>query len=308
MSEHTKKGNAARQFYEQILSTQTQSSSNAHCSSSNTTGRIRTIHQLPHRIKCYRKTIPFNHSQYFRAAINDNVSLLEAINFIGNDMNTTDQYGWSALMMASCEGSLHSVKFLLNEQVDTTISDVKGNTALSLATAKNHTQIVALLVAKMSHTIPPAEDKADIIASATIVEPFYCAQCKQSFNSASTKEHRSSTVHLFNEQNRFRHAQRYGIPDSNVGFKMMLAQGWNREDGLGPRHDGKLFPVKTTIRKGHTGLGCKQEPARITHFSAFDRSAIKWRHPDVRAKTRRDIEQDCRRNKQRERSLRNALS
>lgn len=308
MSMQTQKRNSARQFYEKLISTP---SSNVPLPSSNTTTTAAPIHPpLPPRIKSYRQTIPFNKLQYFRIALNDDISLLKTVNFTGNDINTTDQYGWSALMMAACEGSRNVVQFLLCEQVDMTIHDASGNTALSLAIAKNHTEIVALLNAKLSHTIQPTvDDKSATIASATIVEPFYCAQCKQSFSSTSTKEHRSSTVHLFCEQNRYKHAQRYGIPDSNVGFQMMLSQGWNRDDGLGPRGDGKLLPVKTTIRKGRTGLGTKQDAGRVTHFSPFDRRAVKWRRPDVRRpKTRRDFERDAQRNRQLERSLRNALS
>lgn len=250
----------------------------------------------------------FDKKIFFRAALSDDLHYLEKINFSRGDINTVDQFGWSALMMASCEGSTNAVRFLLSQQVDLTIRDRKGNTALSLADAKHHREISSMIREKQSgqsnNTINN-DDDVILIENHT----FECAVCQRSFSDTTRKQHEASTVHLFNEKNKFQYSRRYHIPDSNVGFKMMIAQGWDRESGLGPKNrEGKLYPVKTTLRKNRTGLGMKQNTAKITHFSAFDPEAVKWRPPAPKAKTKHDINRESRRNRQIEISIRKELS
>lgn len=298
-------GETIRKVYENIIS-----DSSIQTTKKPLTSRPR-YRNIPQRIQNYRKKIPFNRLQYFRAILNDDIDYLKTINFTGNDLNTLDQYGWSGLMMASCEGSKKVTEFLLNCQVDTTIADSKGFTALTLAKRKNNEEIINLIEAKLNHNqLPYRNESNDDVKMCEInseIKPFYCKQCQRSFGSITPKKHSTSTLHLFNERNRYQYSQRYGIPDSNVGFQMMIKQGWDREVGLGPRQEGKLFPIKTTLRKSRSGLGTKQEPARITHFVAHDRDAVKWK-PTMKPKTRRSIEKDFRQNRHRERLIRNDLS
>lgn len=307
-SHHKSNGETIRKVYEDIIN---DSSMHSTSTSSSPATRKTPHSRMPRRIKNYRKTISFNKLQYFRAILNDDIDLLKTINFTGNDLNTVDQFGWTGLMMASCEGSKKVAEFLLDQQVDTTISDSKGYTALTLAKRKNNQEIVKLIEAKLNqnqlHDNNNSDDEVPIGKTNNIIEPFYCEQCQRSFSSITQKRHSSSTLHLFNERNRYQYSQRYGIPDSNKGFQMMIKQGWNREVGLGPRNEGKLFPIKTTIRKTRSGLGTKQEPARITHFVAYDRDSVKWQ-ARTKSKTRHCIEEEFRLNRQRERSIRNDLS
>lgn len=259
-----------------------------------------------------RQSIPssekFDKKRFFIAAMSDDIHYLEKLNFSRGDINTLDQFGWSALMMASCAGSFNAVRFLLSEQVDITVCDGGGNTALSLADAKHHEEISKMIREKQSGYINKTIDNdEDVIFVEN--ETFDCSICQRSFSDTTQKQHEASTVHLFNVKNKFQFSRRYHIPDSNVGFRMMIAQGWDRESGLGPKdREGKIYPVKTTLRKNRTGLGVKQTSAKITHFSAFDPDAVKWRPPVPKSKTKHDLNRESRRNRQKEIAIRKALS
>lgn len=267
---------------------------------------------LPNRRKKHqhRSVTPekFDKKHFFKAVLSDDIHYIEKINFCHGDINTLDQFGWSALMMASCEDSRRAVRFLLSQHVDLTVCDRKGNTALSLADSKHHRAISNMIREKQSgQSSRTIIDDDDVILIEN--QTFDCSVCQRSFSDTSKKQHEASTVHLFNEKNKFQFSRRYHIPDSNVGFKMMIAQGWDRESGLGPKNrEGKIYPVKTTLRKNRTGLGVKQNTAKITHFSAFDPDAVKWRPPAPKTKTKHDINRESRRNRQKEISIRKALS
>lgn len=246
----------------------------------------------------------FDKKLLFRAAFSDDIKTVSTMKFTDNDVNCCDSFGWSALMIAACEGSTKVCEFLLNKECDLSITDRSGNTALLLAKLKNRNDIVKLIEDKIKNV-----QKIDECPIQTVThEPFWCEECQHMFKETSKESHESSTLHRFNRKNEYEFSRRYFIPDSNIGFKMMLKQGWDRESGLGPNNEGKLYPVKTTIRKARSGLGIKQDSARVTHYSAFDRDAIKWRPSAPRAKTKKQLERDSKRDQRKEIAIRRALS
>lgn len=248
----------------------------------------------------------FDKNVLFRAAVSDDIKSISSMNFVGSDVNSCDSFGWSASMIAACEGSQKVFEFLLNKGCDLAIADRSGNTALSLAKSKNRSEIEKMINDRMANVQKTDELLMDV--SVVPFEPFWCDECQQTFKETTKESHESSTLHRFNRKNTFEFSRRYFIPDSNVGFQMMLRQGWDRESGLGPSSEGKLYPVKTTIRKPRSGLGVKQDSARVTHYSAFDRDAVKWRPPAPRAKTKKQLERDLKRNQRKEFAIRRALS
>lgn len=251
------------------------------------------------------ESIVFNKIKFFKAATEDNVQLMEQINFTNNDINSVDQFGWSALMIAACASATNCVRFLLNQQVDLSISDKSGNTALTLAQRNQKHEILDLINEKISKKVRRTVSET----STSSTESFFCKDCNHHFSDTTKIQHDHSTLHCFNQKNGYKFSKRYHIPDSNIGFKMMVRQGWDRECGLGPNgKEGKLYPVKTTLRKTRSGLGTKQDsPPRITHFSAFDRDAVKWR-PKPKPRTRLDIDREAKQNRKKEIALRHALS
>lgn len=295
------RGETAKNDYESILNSPSTTSDSSH-------KPLRRIKQRQRKYNQAHANVTFSTRIFFRAAMTDDVAVLKSINFIGNNINSIDQYGWSALMMATCEGSLNAVHFLLNQQADTTVCDRKGNTAETLAASRKSPEILQLIRDKLrGQPNLPIHNKIETVTLKC--EEFFCETCNRTFIDTTRKGHESSTLHRFNSKNTYNFAKRYHIPDSNVGFKLMLKQGWDREAGLGPIDNiGISYPVKTTIRKNRSGLGVKQDSAKITHFSAFDRDAIKWRQPAPKPKTHRDFERDVQRNRQKEIAIRKALS
>lgn len=268
--------------------------------------------------KISQKRRIFDKSRFFQAILANNVRTLETQSFCQADLNSVDVYGWSGLMMAASAGSLDCVRFLLANNADTTIKDRSHHNALSLAQKSNHLAIVELI--EMHETKRHELLGEDVISIAddsdVSVEvednPFFCEACQKTFYETTPEQHRLSIVHKLIDRSDHVLAKRYHISDSNIGFQLILKQGWNRELGLGPAHNvGMSFPVKTTIRKSRSGLGTKQEPARITHFNAFDNAAIQGRRPSPirqRIDTKRDILRKARRDKFNEKRLRRELS
>ena len=107
---------------------------------------------------------------------------------------------------------------------------------------------------------------------------YTCDICKIDFKETSRTEHESSTVHLFNCQHKPQ-STHYYIPEGNIGFKLLLKDGWDKEQGLGPEGKGLKFPVKTVLKRDRQGLGAnpddpKSKP-RVTHFQPHDVAAVK---------------------------------
>lgn len=256
------------------------------------------------------KRIAFDEKRLFRAALEDDAASLELIKLSPESVNTLDQFGWTALMMAACQGSLNAVKLLLRRNADETIADGRGRTALSLAQSKGHSDIVQLLQKDAIVISSSSSDEDETAETKTENTSIQCKVCDTNVSTGDLSRHLVSTLHRFNEKNAHKFGRHFGIPDSNVGFRMMLRQGWNRESGLGPQRDGHLYPVKTVIRKPRSGLGTRQpNTAKVTHFRPFDADAVKsLRPPQPPATTGRQMKRQKARERRNERHLRNLLS
>jgi len=63
----------------------------------------------------------------------------------GLNPNLANQNGWTLLMLAAVEGSVHLGRLLIEKGADLAAMNRKGETALSIATAKGHTAFAELL-------------------------------------------------------------------------------------------------------------------------------------------------------------------
>ncbi|XP_030387286.1 G patch domain and ankyrin repeat-containing protein 1 homolog isoform X2 [Scaptodrosophila lebanonensis] len=226
------------------------------------------------------------------------------------ELNVQDSYGWTALMMAACEGADTIAAWLLEMGADIGVADKSGHTALTLARRKGHAAIVELLE-KERNDLEMEDEEVASEASEASVTPFYCDICQRSYCESTWRAHQTSTVHQFNANPAiFNKLQKFNISTKNRGLRIMVKQGWDREHGLGPQQNGRLYPIKTVLRKERNGLGIEQSPARVTHFSAFDTNATKRRNPVPREqrRTRNDMQREKVRERKRERRLRNELS
>lgn len=293
-----------KEFYEELINKQETSTSN--------------LIEKKLEPKCKKiskpKTQPpkeiFEVKNYFRYSMENKVELLKLINFQQQDINICDGYGWSALMMAACEGAYEAVEFLLTLGVERNLKDKKGMTAKDLAQKKGHLIIVDLL-----NTSITDEGKEFLEIDESLLEEtsFYCQICQRNFTETSQRQHQTSTVHQFNLKSSLpaNKLQKFNIPPRNRGLQLMVKQGWNKESGLGPSQTGRLYPVKTVIRKQRTGLGIEQQSARVTHFEAFDLKAVQRPNSDYYRKKPRnsnDIKREKVREWKRDRRLRNELN
>lgn len=216
------------------------------------------------------------------------------------NINATDAFGWTALMMAACEGAESSFEILLNFGADLSVADKKHNTAVTLANKKGFNEILNI-VERQSMSIEISDDESDDGTQ-------FCSDCGIEISKSTSKSHETSTVHLFSCKFKGNDKiKAFGIARSNRGFQMMRRTGWDGNSALGAKQNGKLYPIRTVIRKRNTGLGIEQDPAKVTHFKANDTSAVHFR-PPPRALTKREIHENDLREKRHEQRLRRDLS
>lgn len=176
-------------------------------------------------------------------------------------LNTTDDYGWTALMCAVQSSSIESIKFLLSCEADTKITDNLGRNAFTLAANNEH---VMQIITKHS--------SFKKFKSKRIHQPpvdFFCDICKQNFKE-DPKKHCTSVLHFFNSNKNVKMRTFYGIPESNRGYQLMLKKGWNRETGLGPKGHGNKYPIKTIHKLNRHGIGIETDVPKVTHKPKMD--------------------------------------
>jgi hypothetical protein len=254
--------------------------------------------------------VPFSKELLFRLAMQNDTEGIEKHlkSCIDPDLNATDSFGWTALMMAACEGASKSFLLLLSYGANLFIKDRSGNTAITLATKHNHKNILEIANnyndIEQSSSSSSSESEEEMEGN----EKEFCGDCKIEISKRSSKSHKNSTVHLFScKYNTSNTIKTFGIARSNKGYKMMKSFGWDGNSALGARQNGKLYPIKTTLRKGRTGLGIKQTDARITHFKAYDVNAVMQRS-QPRVFNKKEIIRKNMKEKQRETILRRELS
>lgn len=232
--------------------------------------------------------------------LHDTEKVHEILDSCPDLISATDQFKWTSLMMAACDGLDETCFILLQRGAKLGYSDGKGNTAFSLAVKNRRQNVIDLLDSiGIEVTSSSSEDE----------EPFWCEICKETIEESNQRRHEASTLHQFNSKSILGQDKPvFGIPHDNIGYQMMLRQGWNASTGgLGPEQKGRRFPVKTVLRKTRQGLGLKQNPARVSHFSAYDREAVKYK-PQPKVKTRHDMQRERIKNRQLDLKLRRELS
>lgn len=250
----------------------------------------------------------FDKESLFKLALADDAGAIQkhfekSLDF---DVNATDAFGWTALMMAACEGSVSVFQLLLDLGADLSIADKKGNNAESLAKKKGFDQIVDVAeeFQKQYNCIEISDDEDEPPDDGTL----FCADCGIEIAKSTSKSHATSTVHLFSCKFKGNtNIKSFGIARSNLGYQMMRRTGWDGNSALGARANGKLYPIRTVLRKTRTGLGIEQSSAKVTHFKAYDSKAVHFR-PPPRALTRKEIIENDLSDKRRDQRLRKALS
>lgn len=185
------------------------------------------------------------------------------------DINFHDHFFWTALMCAAYGGQKEVAHYLLKRGAAWVgVCETQGRDALTLAEESGHRDIVRLLQDSLRGPLQERTPRR------RPVEQKYCASCKADYTEDSVETHERSTVHLFNKRKKLPPTY-YAIPENNVGFKMMLKEGWDKESGLGPSGEGRKFPVQTVLKRDQKGFGFQTDlKAKVTHFIANDTRAV----------------------------------
>lgn len=226
------------------------------------------------------------------------------------NVNIVDQYGWTALMSAAYCGNKSIVQFLLQLGAKKHYKDKSGLTALQLAQKKNHLHIINIL--KTSKKSFKVQEKGEI-KDLKIIKQFHCSICQATFKETTIEKHETSTLHIFNKNPKLPDPI-YGISKQNKGYQIMLNNGWQEKNGLGPYGCGQKYPVKTILKRDRKGLGQLPKPiSRITHFKNNDTNAIAHIKQPMIVKTqlpqrKKDREKILSKERIKERAIRRALS
>lgn len=307
-------GEIARETYENIILLPSTSSTTVN------NNLVKIKRERKHRTVRKKVVKPFNENQLFRAATNGDVASIEQMCLNNRNVNETDRFGWTALMMAAYEGHLDVIKTLVRVGARINIESYKGDTAIGLAERGKHEQVVKFL----RQTLAPSEpiclssdeddtnhETATDGSAKTKAQTFFCDICQTLILESDRKSHTASTLHRFNRTDSQAKTRHFTIPESNVGFQMLVQQGWDQESGLGANQNGVMYPIKTTLRKPRSGLGVRQ-PAKpkVTHFKPHDKNAIKLNvPPPLRiVKTKRQLRIEQLRTQRKDRYLRKLLS
>lgn len=286
---------SASKFYEDIIA------------QPSTANEIKKLKRTRVKIKTEKKEKKeFNKNELFRLAMSNDVKGIRKLidESINVDLNATDNFGWTSLMISACENNCEVFEMLLDLGADLAIKDKQNNSAKTLAEKKGCVNILDIIEQQKNQSKESTREDCEEIDE----ELKLCPDCGVEFKNSSTRSHQSSTVHLFScKYDTKSKINSFGIGRSNRGFQLMKRAGWDGNSALGARENGKLFPVHTTLRKPRSGLGTKQDPSKVTHFEPHDLRAIRRRSP-IRVPTRKEILENSLRDKRKTQNLRQELS
>lgn len=218
------------------------------------------------------------------------------------NLNFSDGYGWTPLMCAACSGARKIVEMLLAYGVEKEVKDATGRTAFDLAHQTGHHAVCETL---RSFSGSKARKTTTTRSMTRKSELKTCASCNIEF--LDQEEHFKSIIHKLNQPSSSSSMRSfYQIPDSNVGYQLMLKRGWDPDKGLGSEgKEGGKYPVKTVFKNDKLGLGVKtRSKPRITHTV----SEIKCATAEFRkAKNKRSFMKKIRDDKRIERFYRDEL-
>lgn len=285
----------SKQVYEEVISS---------------TPVVKKTLAAPKRIKKVVKTLnPFNKSQFLKSCQENDLETLSGMDLSDpSNLNATDDFGWNGLMIAACSNAGDVFSYLLSQDINYELTDKSGRSALDFAAKKGHSGITEAFRDFANGQRRECNSEGEL-TDASQTDSFHCELCGMEFSQTSRASHSTSVLHQFHSSSQLESAHRvnYGISTKNPGYQLMLKQGWETR-GLGPEQSGRLYPVKTVLRKPRSGLGTSQrQPERVTHFQPYDHDAVRYRPPE-RAKGRRETLQDYESERRKERRLRKALS
>ena len=294
-------GEQAKGFYEEILSLPEENRRR-------TIDKGRTPKRKRIKRNCSERDDPSahpstSHNQLFTYAQSNQLDLLKsALTRQNYDINICDDFQWTLVMSAAYAGHMTIVEYLLEKGAEwRRHTDRRGMNAADLARTGGHHRIAEFIEnfdRKEGDSVVKTKGGTTLSQSAKQKpREFYCELCQVALKATTPRSsHDTSTVHLFCCQHSQSSRASYGITEANRGFQMLLRSGWNPEKGLGSEEQGQKFPVKTVLKQDRSGFGVRGGgKARVTHFSANDREAVRFHserystRTDSKTKNKKDI-------------------
>ncbi|XP_061175442.1 G patch domain and ankyrin repeat-containing protein 1 homolog [Saccostrea echinata] len=271
-------GSEARQFYEDLVNESHSKDGSIlhqgipHAQSHAKHYNDRLLNNVPKTSSASALTV--KESDFLKAAQNGDIKIVKKCLKQGIEIDCIDSYGWTALMCASHSGNRQVVTYLLKKGINRYVVDRKRRDAVVIARRTGH-ESLANFISTFDSSIVRAKQIEK--QEAEVVE-FFCDVCNETIHQIGGENHETSTVHLFNRQLKPK-PDSFLIPPGNIGFQLMLKNGWDGEKGLGSRGQGQRYPVKTILKRDRYCLGGESErttkkKAKVTHFGPHDKNAV----------------------------------
>ncbi|KAI8145588.1 hypothetical protein BJV82DRAFT_42384 [Fennellomyces sp. T-0311] len=114
-------------------------------------------------------------------------------------------------------------------------------------------------------------------------EKIWCPDCEIEIAAAKLNDHLKGTAHLVSG-NRKTPTEFLALDGRNVGFRLLRAQGWKYEEGLGAKGEGRRHPIATSLKQDKFGLGhSRTAPKRVTHTYQETEEAYRQKKPEPKA-------------------------
>lgn len=321
-------GEEASEFYQEVLSLPQQNSrvidnrkTTSRCRNGKSVKTVKTKRTEKPKVSLGSKVGSF---QLFQYAQDNEVELFQSAISSGHfDVDMQDNFHWTLLMVAAYAGHWTIVECLLKRGAKWQEYSDRGMNAADLARSRGHVDLADLIESFDSRhqdfggggevegvQYPETSGQG---SGKKRTRKFYCKSCQAVVTQSPRVGHDTSIVHLYSCQHPASSLVPYGIPESNRGFQMLLRSGWNPKKGLGSHRQGQRFPVKTVLKQDRLGFGVPGGKAKVTHFSAHDREAVRS-HRDKHKKEKRpsknkkDILQEQHRERQWERRVRTIMN
>ncbi|XP_076003835.1 G patch domain and ankyrin repeat-containing protein 1 [Genypterus blacodes] len=223
--------------------------------------------------RCSERSMELLGLRLLRCAHEGDISGLKEQLSRGVNVNFQDSFFWTAVMCASCSGQQAAVRLLLQRGAAWVgVVDTQGRDAKDLALAGGHHGVLEEL--ESNGTRAQRDHTLSVQSHSSASDLQRCEVCDCQY-SGGLSSHLSSTLHQFSLR-RPQPTPYYCLPPSSASYKMMVRCGWKPGGGLGPEGAGPQQPVATVLKRDHGGLGYgATKRAKVTHFPAKDRNAVK---------------------------------
>ncbi|KAI9003210.1 hypothetical protein BC832DRAFT_593285 [Gaertneriomyces semiglobifer] len=105
--------------------------------------------------------------------------------------------------------------------------------------------------------------------------PFFCPICERTVHNMPVELHNESITHQLAKADREYQGQPaegnqvsnrrrgvYALNEDNIGFKLLRGAGWTPDTGLGAEEQGRLAPIRASMKQDRLGLGIRTKRSR----------------------------------------------